>query len=81
VMKNLGVDLVYFGVIMVITCAIGLFTPPVGVGMYSVCSIMNCSVGSFLRESWPFFVAVLTVIFLCVLFPSIVTYIPNLIFG
>ena len=81
VMKNLGVDLVYFGVIMVITCAIGLFTPPVGVGMYSVCSIMNCSVGSFLRESWPFFVAVLAVIFLCVLFPSIVTYIPNLIFG
>jgi tripartite ATP-independent transporter DctM subunit len=81
VMKELGVDLVYFGVIMVITCAIGLLTPPVGVAMYSVCSIMDCSIGEFMKESWPFFLAVVLVIFICMLFPSIVTFIPDLIFG
>ena len=81
VMSQIGVDLVYFGVIMVITCAIGLLTPPVGVAMYSVCSIMECSVGDFTKESWPFLVALILVIFLLILFPGIVTFIPNLIFG
>ena len=81
VMKKLGVDLVYFGVIMVITCAIGLLTPPVGLAMYSICSIMDCSIGEYMKESWPFLIAVVLVIFLCMLFPSIVTFIPNLIFG
>jgi len=81
IMKTVGVDLVFFGVIMVITCAIGLLTPPVGVAMYSVCSIMNCSIQEFVKESWPFFIAVISVIILCVIFPGLITFVPNLIFG
>ena len=81
VMSEIGVDLVYFGVVMVITCAIGLLTPPVGVAMYSVCSIMECSVGEFTKESWPFLVALILVILSLILFPGIVTFIPNLMFG
>ena len=81
VMSQIGVDLVYFGVVMVITCAIGLLTPPVGVAMYSVCSIMECSVGEFTKESWPFLVALILLILLLILFPGIITFIPNLIFG
>lgn len=81
IMKTLGVDLVFFGVVMVITCAIGLLTPPVGVAMYSVCSIMDCSIGEFVKEGWPFFLAVVAVVILCVLFPNIVTFVPDLIFG
>jgi len=69
------------GVVMVITCAIGLLTPPVGVAMYSVCSIMGCSIGEFVKESWPFFLAVVFVILLCVFFPGIITFVPDLIFG
>jgi TRAP-type C4-dicarboxylate transport system permease large subunit len=81
IMKAVGVDLVFFGVIMVITCAIGLLTPPVGVAMYSVCSIMDCTIEEFIKESWPFFLAVISVVALCVLFPGLVTFVPNLIFG
>lgn len=81
VMGRLGVDLVHFGVAMVITCAVGLLTPPVGVAMYSVCSIMECSVGEFVEESWPFFVAVFAVVVLMALFPPIVTFLPSLLFG
>lgn len=81
VMKQLGVDLVYFGVIMVITCAVGLLTPPVGVAMYSVCSIMGCSVEEYLREGWPFLLAVVVALTLSVLFPGIVNFIPRLLFG
>jgi len=81
IMDQVGVDLVYFGVIMVITCAIGLLTPPVGVAMYSVCSIMECSVGDFIKESWPFLLALLVLIALLIIFPSVTLFIPDLIFG
>ena len=81
IMDQVGVDLVYFGVIMVLTCAIGLLTPPVGVAMYSVCSIMECSVGEYMKESWPFLFALVLVICILVLFPGVVLFIPNLIFG
>jgi tripartite ATP-independent transporter DctM subunit len=81
IMDHVGVDLVYFGVIMVLTCAIGLLTPPVGVAMYSVCSIMECSVGEYMKESWPFLSALVLVIVLLVIFPGVVLFIPNLIFN
>lgn len=81
VMKGLGMDLVHFGVVFVITCAVGLMTPPVGLAMYGVCSIMECSVQDFVKEGWLFFVAVIAVIVLMVAFPAIVTAIPNAIFG
>jgi tripartite ATP-independent transporter DctM subunit len=81
IMNQVGVDLVYFGVIMVITCAIGLLTPPVGVAMYSVCAIMECSVGEYMRASWPFLLALVLVICILVLFPGVVLFIPTLIFG
>jgi len=81
VVTEIGIDLVHFGVVMVITCAIGLLTPPVGVAMYSVCSIMECSVGDYMRQCIPFLIALFIVIALLVLFPQLVTFVPNLIFG
>ncbi len=81
IMSQIGVDLVYFGVIMVVTCAVGLLTPPVGVSMYSVCSILECSVGDYVKESWPFFLALVILVVFLVFFPSVVLVIPNLIFG
>lgn len=81
IMDHVGVDLVYFGVIMVITCAIGLLTPPVGVAMYSICSIMECSVGEYIKESWPFLLALASLIVVLILFPGVVLLIPNWIFG
>lgn len=81
VVDKIGIDLVHFGVVMVITCAIGLLTPPVGVAMYSVCSIMECSVGDYMKECIPFLLALFVVISLLVLFPQLVTFVPDLIFG
>jgi tripartite ATP-independent transporter DctM subunit len=78
--KALGLDLVHFGVLMVMTSALGLLTPPVGLSMYSVCSVMRCSVEAYIQEGWPFFVAVLGVLLLAYFFPSIVTFLPRLLF-
>ncbi|MBO1437650.1 TRAP transporter large permease [Meiothermus sp. CFH 77666] len=78
--KALGLDLVHFGVLMVMTSALGLLTPPVGLSMYSVCSVMRCSIESYVREGWPLFLAVCLVLLLVYLFPGIVTFLPRLLF-
>lgn len=79
--RQLGLDLVYFGVVMVITCATGLLTPPVGLTIYAVCSVMECSIADFMREGWPFLIALLMAIALIVLFPQLILFLPNLTFG
>jgi tripartite ATP-independent transporter DctM subunit len=78
--KALGIDLVYFGVLMVLTCAVGLLTPPVGLSMYSVCSVMGCSLGEYMREGWPLLVATLLVLLLAFLFPEVILFLPRLLF-
>lgn len=78
--RALGIDLVYFGVLMVLTCAVGLLTPPVGLSMYSVCSVMRCSIGEYAREGWPLFCATLLVLLIALLFPEVVLFLPKLLF-
>ncbi len=81
VAQQLGIDLVHFGVVMVLTLTIGLLTPPVGLVMYVVSTIFDCSLQDFLRESWPFLVATMLVIILVIFAPEIVLFLPNLVFG
>ena len=81
VAQQLGIDLVHFGIVMVLTLTIGLLTPPVGLVMYVVSTIFDCSLQDFLRESWPFLVATMLVIILVIFAPEIVLFLPNLVFG
>lgn len=81
VARQAGIDVVHFGVFMVLALVLGLLTPPVGMVMYVVCSIFECTIQEFLKESWLFFIAFLLVLFLILFFPNLVLFIPNLIFG
>ena len=54
IVKSVGVDPVHFGLIMMTTITMGSFTPPVGVVIYAVCSILECPLKDYLRESLPF---------------------------
>ncbi len=76
-----GIDPVHFGLIMMVVVVMGLVTPPVGISMYTVCSIMDCPIEDYIKESLPFLLAVLLVAVLIVFFPSLVLFVPNLIFG
>jgi tripartite ATP-independent transporter DctM subunit len=78
---ELGFDPVHFGLIFIITITIGNFTPPVGSAMYAVCSILECPVGDYTKESLPFLLTVTAVSLLLVFFPDIVLLIPDWIFG
>jgi tripartite ATP-independent transporter DctM subunit len=78
---ELGFDPVHFGLVFIIAITIGNFTPPVGSAMYAVCSILDCPINDYTRESIPFLIAVSMVSILLIFFPDVVLFIPDLIFG
>lgn len=71
IVGQVGMNLVHFGVLETVVITIGLFTPPVGVGMFLICKVAQIKSESFLREMQPF----LVVLFVCAL---LVAYIPAL---
>ena len=68
-----GIDPVYFGVLFIMTAAVGMITPPVGTVLNTVCGISGVTMGSALRGVWPFLLAEILLIVLLVLFPQLVT--------
>ena len=80
IIKQAGIDPVYFGVLFIINNAIGLITPPVGVVLNVVCGVSRISMEDIIKGVWPFMIAQLVVLFLMVLFPATVT-VPAKWFG
>ncbi len=72
VVKQAGIDPVYFGVIFVMINAIGLITPPVGTSLNAVCGVSKLKLDQVVIGMWPFLLAELLVILLLVLFPPII---------
>jgi TRAP-type C4-dicarboxylate transport system permease large subunit len=73
VIKAAGIDPVYFGVLFIINNAIGLITPPVGTVLNVVAGVGRMKMDDVTRGVIPFMTAQFIVMFLMVLFPSIVT--------
>lgn len=72
VVKLAGIDPVYFGVIFVISNALGLLTPPVGVVLNVVCSVARIRMEEISRGVLPFLLAEFVVLLLLVFFPILV---------
>lgn len=70
--QKAGIDPVYFGVMFVMNCCIGLLTPPVGVVLNVVSGVGRIPLGRVIIGVWPFLVAQILVLFLLVAFPQIV---------
>jgi tripartite ATP-independent transporter DctM subunit len=73
VVRQAGIDPVYFGVLFIMNNAIGLITPPVGIVLNVMCGVAKISLSDLMKGLWPFLWAELFVLFLLVLFPSLVT--------
>lgn len=72
IIKQAGIDPVYFGVLFIINNAIGLITPPVGVVLNVVSGVGRIPLGKVTVGVWPFLVAETIVLALLVIFPDIV---------
>ena len=73
VVKAAGIDPVYFGVLFIINNAIGLITPPVGTVLNTVAGVGRIKMDEVTRGMLPFMWAEFAMLFLMVLFPSLVT--------
>ena len=74
----LGIDPLHFGVIFIVNIMIGGLTPPFGSMMFTVCSIVDVKLEDFIKEIWPFVVALLIVLVMVTYSQSIALIIPNL---
>jgi len=72
IIRQAGIDPVYFGVLFVMNTCIGLLTPPVGVVLNVVSGVAHVPMGRVIKGVWPFLAAHVTVLLLLVLFPSLV---------
>ena len=80
VVVNMGIDPVHFGLVTIVNIMIGGITPPFGSMMFTVCTITGTKITTFIKEIWPFILALLVVLFIITYFPSIVMFLPNLVF-
>lgn len=73
IVKQAGIDPVYFGVLFIINNAIGLITPPVGIVLNVVSGVARVPMGAVIRGVNPFLIAQLIVLVLLILIPELVT--------
>lgn len=81
VIESVGFDPVHFGILMMTIVTLGSMTPPVGVAMYTVCSLLDTPIEEYIKESLPFLLAILVLITVLLLSPGLVLFLPNLAFG
>lgn len=78
--RNLGVDPTHFGVVVVLNLMIGLITPPIGAILFIQSKIANLPFNTLVRAIWPYTLALIGVLLLITYVPSLVLWIPNLVF-
>ncbi len=76
--EALGIDLIHFGVLIVVNSMIGLITPPYGILLFVINAITGIPLQEIIREIWLFLGVLLTALMIMILFPGIVLWLPNM---
>jgi TRAP-type C4-dicarboxylate transport system permease large subunit len=75
--KTLGFDPIWFGVIKIVTAEVGMITPSVGLNCFIVARYPNRPVAEVFHGTFPHFIAHLIAIAILVAFPSIILWLPS----
>ena len=75
----LGIDPVYFGVVIVFNITIGLVTPPYGLLLFVLSALTRIPLGEIIRESWALIGSMVAALALLVLFPGLVMWLPRVL--
>lgn len=78
VARSYGIDPIHFGLIFIFTVAIGQATPPFGTNLFVACGYSGQSVMQIGKKSLIYSSALVLVIILCIVFPQLVTALPNM---
>ena len=79
--KQLGIDPVFFGVIMVVNLSMGLASPPSGATLFVSTAIANESLDRVCRAVWPLLASMVAILLLITFVPSLVMFLPRLVYG
>ncbi len=79
VAKSAGIDLLWFGVFMVVLIEIGLITPPIGFNLFVLQRISGRQLPYLAGAAFPFLLLMLLGLFIFTVFPQIVTFLPDLL--
>jgi tripartite ATP-independent transporter DctM subunit len=82
IIKNLGFDFIWFGVLYIVLAEIGLVTPPFGLNLFVLKGVVpKYEITYIFAGTAPFLVPTFILIVLMVLFPDLVLWLPNLIYA
>lgn len=81
IVTSYGFDPVHFGVMYMILITMGGMTPPIGVTMYTTCSILGCPIEVYTKESIPFVLSIIALLVIMAVFPQLTLFLPNLVYG
>jgi tripartite ATP-independent transporter DctM subunit len=76
--QQYGMDPVQFGMMLLINCALGLNTPPVGTTQFVGCAIGEVSIGHVMRTIWPFYGALIAALMIVTYVPAFSLWLPEL---
>ena len=86
VVMELGFDPIWFGIIIVMVTEMGVITPPVGINVYVVYGVAKnvlkeeIPLEKIFKGIFPFLIAVIVGVLILILFPSIILFLPNLMY-
>ncbi|MGG5821882.1 TRAP transporter large permease [Falsiroseomonas sp. HW251] len=75
--KALGIDMVHFGVVVVVNIMIGLVTPPYGLLLFICAKLSDQPLMAVVRDTLPFVVAMVAALFLITYVPELVLFLPR----
>ncbi|WP_291256231.1 TRAP transporter large permease subunit [Fusobacterium sp.] len=79
VAANVGIDLVFFGVMTTLNMMIGILTPPMGMALFVVAQVGKMPVSTVTKGVLPFLIPIFITLVVITIFPGIITFLPNLI--
>jgi tripartite ATP-independent transporter DctM subunit len=77
--RELGIDLVHFGVVAVVNCMIGLITPPYGILLFVINAVTRIPLIEIIREIWPFLGVLVLALLALIFFPDLTLWLPRLL--
>lgn len=80
-LESMGVDPLVFGIFMVMSCEIGFLTPPLGGNLFIAARLTNISMEEVSLGVLPFILPYVVMMLVMILFPQIVTVVPDLVYG
>ena len=78
--EALGIDLVHFGVLVVVNSMIGLITPPYGILLFVINAVTDIPLREIISEIWAFLIVLIAALLVMLLTPDLVLWLPR-VFG